>query len=116
MRAADLLVTLRTHLRDNQITQIVEEEEAVPLLHDEDVRRPDLFPVPVRLQRLPKVLARRSVDAPQFPVAGGPIDAVALREGGAEDAVEAGRLAAAPGDRRARAVLGEAEQCRMPER
>src|ERR1035441_3122840 len=90
MRAADLLVAARAKLRDDQIPLLVEEEKAVPVLHDEGVGPADWFAGGRSLEGFPNALAGLHLQATQLPVTADAVNEAVFKERRAHDGVEVG--------------------------
>src|SRR5262245_23669499 len=88
MSPADLLITLRTPLRDNQITCLGRQDEALSIIHTKNIRAALLLAA-VALQCAPQALPRLGLDAHQLAIAGGAIDVAIFNKRRPEDAIKA---------------------------
>src|SRR6266478_2261560 len=112
MGAADLLVTLGGHFREDQVAQIVKEQESVSLVaefHDENIRGANAFAIAIGFEGGPEPFSGFGLDAAKIPIAVGAVEVITLGKRRPEDAVKARLLRAFPGQFGAWLVRGEME-------
>src|SRR5260370_42308085 len=98
MSPADFFIALGSQPRDNQIPLLREQEEAIAVLGDEDIRAANHFLGAVRFEGRPLAFAGGRLDAAQFTVARTAVYIAVLEERRGEDAVKADLAVALPGD------------------
>src|SRR5260221_14429788 len=92
MRAVNLLVSLRTQLRDDQISLFIKQKKSIPILNDKSIRpSPGLAPCG-RLECLPNPFTRICFQTPQLAVTAHPIDVPILQKGCAQDRIQMRRF------------------------
>src|SRR5262249_30348478 len=113
---ANLFVAFGAQLGDDQIALLRRQEEAIPVLDQENIRRTYLLAA-VGFQRTPQALAGVGLDADELAVAGRAVNMTVFHKGRAEDAVEAVLLRITlPGDLGAGLFAAESQHERAAER